>query len=262
MEFETILFEKDGAIATVTINRPKVLNALNRDTLEDLARCFQVIADDSTIRVVILTGSGEKSFVAGADIAYMQHLDPLQARDFATLGQKVMNAIEQLDRPVIAAVNGFALGGGCELALACDIRIAGENARFGQPEVGLGVIPGFAGTQRLPRLIGTGYACELLFSGDIIEAGEAARIGLVNRVVPRDQVMNSCRELAGKIAARGPVAVRFCKDAVNNGLEMDLGRACRYEADLFAMCFASPQQQEGMKAFIEKRVPRFDSDKD
>ncbi|MGB5231001.1 MAG: enoyl-CoA hydratase-related protein [Desulfoprunum sp.] len=149
-----------------------------------------------------------------------------------------------------------------ELALACDIRIAGENARFGQPEVGLGVIPGFAGTQRLPRLIGKGYACELLFSGDIIEAGEAARIGLVNRVVPRDQVMNSCRELAGKIAARGPVAVRFCKDAVNNGLEMDLGRACRYEADLFAMCFASPQQQEGMKAFIEKRVPRFDSDKD
>ena len=262
MEYETILFEKDGAIATVTINRPKVLNALNRAVLEDMGRCFQAIADDPEILVVILTGSGEKSFVAGADIAYMQHLNPLQAREFAALGQKVLNAIEQLHRPVIAAVNGFALGGGCELALACDIRIAGDNARFGQPEVGLGVIPGFAGTQRLPRLIGKGYACELLFSGDIIDAAEAARIGLVNRVVPQEQLMNSCRELAGRIAARGPVAVRLCKDSVNNGIEMDLGRACRYEADLFALCFTSPQQQEGMKAFVEKRPPRFAGDKD
>lgn len=262
MDYETILLEKDGAVATVTINRPKVLNALNRPTLEDLASCFQAIAADPAIRVVILTGAGEKSFVAGADITYMQHLTPLQAREFAALGQRVTNMIEQLDRPVIAAVNGFALGGGCELALACDIRIAGDNARFGQPEVNLGVIPGFAGTQRLPRLVGKGYACELLFSGDIIDAGEAARIGLVNRVVPREQLMNSCLDLAGRIAARGPVAVRLCKDAVNNGIEMDLGRACRYEADLFAMCFTSPQQQEGMSAFVEKRPPRFDGDKD
>jgi len=262
MEYSNILFEKDGPLATVTINRPKVLNALNFETLQELKRCFELIAGDRSIRVVILTGAGEKSFVAGADISFMRGLNPLEARKFATLGQDVMNAIEQVDTPVIAAVNGFALGGGCELALACDIRIASENARFGQPEVNLGVVPGFGGTQRLPRLVGKGLACELLFSGDIIDAAEACRIGLVNRVVPQDSLLESCRQLAGRICLRGPVAVRLCKDAVNNGLEMDLARACRYEADLFAMCFASEQQQEGMSAFLEKRQPQFASEKD
>lgn len=262
MEYNNILIEKDGPLATVTINRPKVLNALNYETLEELKRCFELIAEDRSIRVVILTGAGEKSFVAGADISFMRGLSPLKARTFATLGQEVMNTIEQIDTPVIAAVNGFALGGGCELALACDIRIASENARFGQPEVNLGVVPGFGGTQRLPRLVGKGYACELLFSGDIIDAAEAARICLVNRVVPQDQLLETCRQLAGRICLRGPVAVRLCKDAVNNGLEMDLARACRYEADLFAMCFASRQQQEGMSAFLDKRQPQFESDKD
>ncbi|KAB2891520.1 MAG: crotonase [Desulfobulbaceae bacterium] len=262
MEYSNILCEKDGPLATVTINRPKVLNALNYETLQELKHCFETIAGDRSTRVVILTGAGEKSFVAGADISFMRELNPLEARTFATLGQEVMNTIEGIDTPVIAAVNGFALGGGCELALACDIRIASENARFGQPEVNLGVVPGFGGTQRLPRLVGKGHACELLFSGDIIDAAEAARIGLVNRVVPQDQLLESCRQLAGRICLRGPVAVRLCKDAVNNGLEMDLARACRYEADLFAMCFASTQQQEGMSAFLEKRQPKFESEKD
>jgi enoyl-CoA hydratase len=173
------------------------------------------------------------------------------------LGQQVLSTIENLPQPVIAAVNGFALGGGCELALACDIRLASENARFGQPEVNLGVLPGFAGTQRLPRLIGRGRANELLFTGDIIDAQEAARIGLVNRVVPQAQLLASCREMAERIASRGPIAVRLCKEAVNNGVEMDLARACQYEVDQFALCFASDEQKEGMRAFLEKRPAKF-----
>jgi enoyl-CoA hydratase len=257
MQFNNLLFVAEGAVATVTINRPKALNALNQETLEEMLRCFQALAEDSSIRVVVVTGSGEKAFVAGADIAFMTHLDPLAAKNFALLGQKVMNAIENLPQPVIAAVNGFALGGGCELALACDIRIASDNAKFGQPEVNLGVLPGFAGTQRLPRLIGKGFASELLFTGDIIDAAEAYRIGLVNRIVPQPQLLPLCREMAEKIASRGPVAVRLCKDAINSGLEMDLVRACQYEADQFALCFTSDQQKEGMTAFLEKRSAKF-----
>ncbi|MDP3481090.1 MAG: enoyl-CoA hydratase-related protein [Desulfoprunum sp.] len=257
MQFNNLFFTEDGAIATVTINRPKALNALNKETLEEMLCCFQGLAENAAIRVVIITGSGEKAFVAGADIAFMEKLDPLTARRFALLGQKVLSTIENLPQPVIAAVNGFALGGGCELALACDIRLASDNAKFGQPEVNLGVLPGFAGTQRLPRLIGKGPANELLFTGDIIDALEAYRLGLVNRVVPQEQLLPTCREMAEKIASRGPVAVRLCKDAVNCGMEMDLARACQYEADQFALCFTSDEQKEGMRAFLEKRPAKF-----
>ncbi len=257
MQFNNVLYVADGAVATVTINRPKALNALNQETLEEMLRCFRELAQNQAVRVVIVTGGGDKAFVAGADIAFMEKLSPLAARCFAMLGQQVLSTIENLPQPVIAAVNGFALGGGCELALACDIRLASENARFGQPEVNLGVLPGFAGTQRLPRLIGRGRANELLFTGDIIDAQEAARIGLVNRVVPQAQLLASCREMAERIASRGPVAVRLCKEAVNNGVEIDLARACLYEVDQFALCFTSDEQKEGMRAFLEKRPAKF-----
>lgn len=257
MSYTNLELACDGAIATVTINRPKALNALNHETLLEMQDCFAALAANEQIRAVIITGSGEKAFVAGADIAYMHTLDVLAARRFALLGQKVFAGIENLPQPVIAAVNGFALGGGCELALACDMRFASDKAKFGQPEVNLGVLPGFAGTQRLPRLIGKGLANELLFTGNIIDAAEACRIGLVNRVVAAEELLPLCREVAEKIASRGPLAVRLCKDVVNSGVEMDLARACQYEADQFALCFASTEQQEGMSAFLEKRAPRF-----
>lgn len=257
MNFENIVFEQDGAIATVTINRPKALNALNQQTLEELLQCFTAIGKDASIQVVIVTGSGEKAFVAGADISNMQSLDAIAGKKFGRLGHEVMDAIASAVQPVIAAVNGFALGGGCELAIACDMRLASQNAKFGLPEVKLGVIPGFGGTQRLPRLIGKGMANELLFSGNMIDAEEAHRIGLVNRVVPQDELLGACVELAENIAARGPVAVRLCKESVSNGLEMDLKRGCAYERDLFALCFATADQKEGMAAFLEKRDAKF-----
>jgi enoyl-CoA hydratase len=255
--YNNFLLEKDQAIATVTINRPKSLNALNKETLEEMLACFRELGEDRSVQVVIITGAGEKAFVAGADISFMQGLNPDQGKAFGRLGHAVTRIIENLPQPVIAAINGFALGGGCELALACDIRLAGDNAKFGQPEVNLGVIPGFGGTQRLPRLIGKGLANELLFSGKIIDAEEAGRIGLVNRIIPRENLMTECRELALMICSRGPAAVRLCKEVVNNGMEMDLNRACSYEADLFALCFAGEEQKEGMAAFLEKRPPKF-----
>lgn len=257
MEFSNLLIEKSDGIATVTVNRPKALNALNEATLKELLCCFQGLEGDSAVKVVILTGAGEKAFVAGADIAFMKEMGAVAARDFALLGQEAMNTIEQLSKPVIAAVNGFALGGGCELALACDMRLASDNARFGQPEVNLGVIPGFAGTQRLPRLIGKGRAKELLFTGDMIGAEEAFRLGLANKVVPQAELLEAAGKMAQKIAAKGQVAISLCKDAVNNGLEMDSGKACRYEADQFALCFATLDQKEGMAAFLEKRPAQF-----
>ena len=257
MEYNNLIMTVEGAVATVAVNRPKALNALNQETLEELLACFTSLAGMKDVRVVILTGAGEKSFVAGADIAFMKDLSPMEARNFALLGQSVFSAIENLPQPVIAAINGFSLGGGCELALSCDMRIASETAKFGQPEVNLGVIPGFAGTQRLPRLIGKGLANELLFTGDIIDAQEACRIGLVNRVVPADQLMPACQKIAGKIASKGPLAVKLCKGAVNSGMEMELNRACQFEADQFALCFTSPEQKEGMGAFLEKRPAKF-----
>jgi enoyl-CoA hydratase len=257
MQFTNLLLDKEENIAIVTFNRPKALNALNQETVQEAISCFRELKNNDAVQVVIVTGSGTKAFVAGADIAFMRELTPLAARNFSFLGQELMNTIEGLGKPVIAAVNGFALGGGCELALACDMRVASDNARFGQPEVNLGVIPGFAGTQRLPRLIGKGYASQLIFTGDVIDAAEAFRIGLVNRVVSQDQLLTVCREMATKIASRGPVAVKLSKDAITNGIEMDLVKACAYEADLFALCFTSPEQKEGMDAFLEKRPARF-----
>ncbi len=257
MEYTNLRCEKEGGQALVVIDRPKALNALNRETLEELMDCFGCLAGDEEVGVVILTGGGEKSFVAGADISFMQELDVEGAAQFARLGHSVTAGLENLPQPVIAAVNGYALGGGCELSLACDIRVAAENAKFGQPEVNLGVIPGFGGTQRLPRLVGKGAACELLFTGDIIDAQEALRIGLVNRVVPQDELLDTCRRMAQAILAKGPLAVRLCKQTVNTGMEMDLGRANQYELIQFSRCFASKDQKEGMRAFLEKRNPAF-----
>jgi enoyl-CoA hydratase len=234
-----------------------VLNALNGETLRELDEAVEQIAADDEVRVVIITGAGEKAFVAGADIAFMQTLTPLEARQFSRLGQKVFSKIENLPQPVIAAINGFALGGGCELAMACDIRIASENAKLGQPEVNLGIIAGFGGTQRLPRLVNPGLAKEILFTADMYDAEAAHRIGLVNHVVPAAELMNFCKNMARRIAARGPIAVRLSKEAVNEGLEMDLEKAIAHEADLFAVAFATEDRNEGISAFLAKKKPEF-----
>jgi len=257
MEFKTLLFEKKGKIGLITINRPQVLNALNSEVLEELDSLLDQISGDESIYVVILTGAGEKSFVAGADIAQMRSFTPQQARYFAKLGQKVLSKIERIPQPVIAAVNGFALGGGCELAMACDFRIASTKAKFGQPEVGLGVTAGFGGTQRLPRLVGKGMAAELLYTGDMIDAQEALRIGLVNKVVEPEKLLNTALELGEKITSRGKLAVFYSKAALNEGLNMDLERALAYEAEMFALCFTTSDQKEGMDAFLNKRKPEF-----
>ncbi len=257
MSATNLLLEKSDGIAVVTVNRPEALNALNKETLEELTEAFLTLNNDDAVRVIILTGSGPKSFIAGADISVMQPMGPPGARENAFRGQRLCDAIEQGSKPVIAAVNGFALGGGCEVAMACDVRIASESAKFGQPEINLGIVPGFGGTQRLPRLIGRGRAMELLLTGDMIDAREALRIGLVNRVVPAENLLDEARSLAKKIAAKGRIAVALCKEAVRNGIEMELGKACAYEAELFAFTFATHDQKEGMKAFLEKRPAVF-----
>ncbi|NLV16905.1 MAG: short-chain-enoyl-CoA hydratase [Syntrophomonadaceae bacterium] len=256
MEFNNLLLEKDGAIGIITMNRPKALNALNEETLVDLDQAVDLIAKDDEVKAVIITGNGN-AFVAGADIVAMQNNNGLQGKAFGTLGQGVFLKIEKLPKPVIAAINGFALGGGCELAMACDIRIASEKAKFGQPEVGLGIVPGFAGTQRLPKLVGAGMAKELIFTGDMIDAQKANQIGLVNRVVAPDELMEEAKKMARKIISNAPVAVRFAKQAINEGLELDVARGQLIEVDLLALCFATEDQKEGMKAFIEKRKPVF-----
>jgi len=257
MNYQNLIVAYSGAIATITFNRPNVLNAINQDVVNELAACCaEIAAKEDEIRAVIVTGAG-RAFIAGADIAYMRNLTPLTARQFALTGQRAAAALENLPQPVIGAINGFALGGGCELALACDFRIASDAAKFGQPEVTLGVTPGLGGSQRLPRLVGKGLAAELLYRGHIIDAQEACRIGLVNRVVAADQLMAECEKVAAEIASRGPLAVRLCKVALNGGLEMDLDHACHFEADQFAHCFASPEQKEGMGAFLEKRPAKF-----
>jgi enoyl-CoA hydratase len=257
MNYQNLLFTKDSGIGLITINRPQVLNALNRLTMVELKDIAEKIAADREVSAVIVTGAGEKSFVAGADIGEMLDLSALQGRDWSKFSQATFNAIENMPQPVIAAVNGYALGGGCELAMCCDIRIASVKARFGQPEVALGVVPAFAGTQRLPRLIGKGRAKELLFTGDQIDADEAYRLGLVNKVVPIDQLLSTAKEIAQKIMSRGPVAIHLCKAAVNAGLDMDLESAQAYEAEVFGLCFATIDQKEGMSAFLEKRQSRF-----
>lgn len=257
MEYQNIILSKEEGVAILTVNRPQALNALNQATLLEIKRAVQDVDDDAQVDVLIITGGGEKSFVAGADIAYMQELGAVAGRQFGLLGQEVFRAIESLAKPTIAAVNGFALGGGCELAMSCDFRVASAKARFGQPEVSLGITPGFGGTQRLARLVGPGMAKQLLFTGETIDANEALRIGLVNRVVDPQELLETVRETAQKIRSNAPLAVRFCKSAVDQGLQTDIDRGLTIEADLFGICFATSDQKEGMKAFLEKRRPQF-----
>lgn len=254
--YKTIKFEEKSGIGYITINRPEALNALNMDVLKDLKKVLAEIASKDKIRVVILTGEG-RSFVAGADIVQMKKLTPVKGRQMMELGHEVMNTIEQIQKPFIAAVNGFALGGGCELAMACDIRLASEKAKFGQPEVGLGIIPGFGGTQRLPRLVGKGMAKYLIYSADVIPADEAMRIGLVEKVVAPDDLMKKAEELAEKIASKAPIAVGVAKTAINNGTDTDMKSASRLEIESEAVCFATKDKAEGMTAFVEKRPPEF-----
>jgi enoyl-CoA hydratase/carnithine racemase len=254
---EYVRYEKKGQIAFITISRPKVLNALNGPTLQELNRAFQSVRDDSEVRVAILTGEGEKAFVAGADISEFVGLKAVQGEALSALGQAVFSLIENCGKPVIAAVNGFALGGGCELSLACTIRIASESARFGQPETKLGIIPGYGGTQRLARLIGKGRALQIILTGDMVKADEALRIGLVNEVLPAAELLPRAEAIANKIIANAPVATRLCLEAVNKGMNMTLADGLAFEASLFGLCFATEDQNEGAKAFLEKRPPQF-----
>lgn len=257
MSFNNILIETDGFLGLVTMNRPKVLNALNLDTLRELGEAMTGLEANPEVRVIIITGAGEKAFVAGADISFMQSLNPLQARGFARSGQKVLSQIENLSKPVIAAINGFALGGGCELAMACDIRVASDKAKFGQPEVNLGIMAGFGGTQRLTRLVNPGVAKEMLFTADMYDAQAAYKMGLVNHVVPAEELLEFCKSMARRIASKGPVAVSLTKEAVNQGLEMDLEKALALEADLFALSFTTGDRAEGISAFLGKAKPNF-----
>ena len=254
---ENLLFDVDGGVATITINRPKVLNALNTLTLDELRRAVLHCRQNDAVRCVIITGAGEKSFVAGADINELSVQTPTGGREHARTGQHILDLIEHLCKPVIAAINGFALGGGCELAMACTLRIAADTARLGQPEINLGIIPGYAGTQRLARLIGRGRALELLLTGDHVTAAEAHRLGLVNRVVPAAEVMAEARRLAAALAGKAPVAARYIIDAVNQGLDMAFADAQAYEATLFGLVSTTDDMREGTKAFLEKRKAEF-----
>jgi enoyl-CoA hydratase/carnithine racemase len=254
---ENILLETDGGVTTVTINRPKVLNALNGQTLDELRRTILELRRDDGVRCVIVTGAGEKAFIAGADINELSVQTPVGGRQHALSGQHILDLIENMGKPVIAAINGFALGGGCELAMACTIRIAADTAKLGQPEINLGIIPGYAGTQRLARLVGRGRALELLLTGDHISAQEAHRIGLVNRVVPAAELMIETRKLAAQLAAKAPVAVKYIIDAVNKGLEMPFPDAQIFEATLFGLVSTTDDMREGTRAFLEKRKAEF-----
>ena len=250
-------FELKDGIGYCTINRPKVLNALNAKTVFELMAVFSKVKNESKVSGVILTGEGEKAFVAGADIGELAQQKPISGKEFALRGQHVFDFIENLGKPVIAAVNGYALGGGCELAMSCNIRIASESAKFGQPEVNLGIIPGYGGTQRLPRLVGIGRAMELILSGEVIDAREAYRIGLVNKVVPAKELVPAAREILQKIMSKGPVAVRLAMEAINHGMRMPLSEGLLLEADLFGLACATEDMHEGTKAFIEKRKAKF-----
>ncbi len=257
MEYANILLETGDRIATITINRPRSLNALTPATMRELKDALESIAARDDVGVVLLTGAGDKAFVAGADISEMSRFNPLQALEFSRQGHGVLELMERLPQPVIGVVNGYALGGGCELAMACDLIVAADTAKLGQPEVNLGIIPGYGGTQRLSRLVGRNVAKELVLTGEMITAQRAYEIGLVNRVVPIAELMRTAREIAEKILSKGPVAVRTAKVAVNRGLDLDLSNANAYEASLFAACFSSEDRAEGMNAFLEKRKPSF-----
>ena len=256
-KFENVLYEKKNGVAYVTLNRPKVLNALNNATWHDLRGAFEDARDDETVRGVILTGAGDKAFIAGADISELATVTAVKAEESSSFGQDVLNLIESLGKPVIAAINGFALGGGCETAMACTIRLASENARFGQPEVKLGVIPGGGGTQRLPRLIGKGRALQLILTGGMINAAEAYRIGLVNEVVPGAELISRAEALLREIFSNAPIAIKYSLEAVNKGLETSQAEGLALEASFFGLCAATEDKGEGTRAFLEKRVPQF-----
>lgn len=256
MEFNYLKLSKEGKIAIITISRPKALNALNSDLLLELDKIIDLMENDNQVNVIILTGEG-KSFVAGADIAQMKDLNFIEGKEFSKLGNKVFRKLELLQKPVIAAVNGFALGGGCELAMACDIRYASKKAKFGQPEVGLGITPGFGGTQRLSRLVGLGKAKELIYTAKVIKASEAKEINLVEEVFEPDELIDECIKLAKSISKNAQIAVNATKEAINRGFETDIQTGITIEADLFGLCFASLDQKEGMDAFLNKRNPNF-----
>jgi enoyl-CoA hydratase len=255
--FETLIYEKKEAIAYVTLNRPKVLNALNQRTWEDLRKAFEDAGEDRSVRGVILTGAGDKAFIAGADISELAHVTAVEAESSSRFGQTVLNLIENLGKPVIAAVNGFALGGGCETAMACTIRVAAQNAKFGQPEVALGLLPGGGGTQRLPRLVGRGRALQLILSGEMIDAQEAYRIGLVNEVVPAGELIPRAEAILNKIFRNAPIAVRYSLEAVNKGLETSQAEGLSLEASFFGLCAGTEDKTEGTQAFLQKRPAKF-----
>ena len=257
MNFENIILENKNAITYITVNRPKVLNALNMATMEELRAAFHDIKNDAAVRVVILTGAGEKAFIAGADIGELAKQDAVSGKEYTHRGQNVLNLIENLGKPVIACINGFALGGGCEIAMACTMRLASEQAKLGQPEVKLGIIPGYGGTQRLPRLVGKGNAMQMVLGGEMITAQEAHRIGLVNEVVPPAELIPRAEAIAAKIIANAPLAVQYAMEAVHKGMEMTLNEGLYLEALLFAVACSSEDKAEGTKAFLEKRAPEF-----
>ena len=257
LKFENLLYEKKNSIAYVTLNRPKVLNALNNATWHELRVAFEDARDDETVRGVVLTGAGDKAFIAGADISELATVSAVQAEQSSSYGQDVLNLVENLGKPVIAAINGFALGGGCETAMACTIRLATEHSKFGQPEVKLGVLPGGGGTQRLPRLVGKGRALQLILSGGMISASEAYRIGLVNEVVPGADLIPRAEALLREIFSNAPLAVRYSLEAVNKGLETSQAEGLALEASFFGLCSGTEDKQEGTRAFLEKRAPQF-----
>src|ERR1700675_4348182 len=257
LTLQNVLYEKMKGIAYVTLNRPKVLNALNTPTWADLRAAFEDARDDEAVRGVILTGAGDKAFIAGADVSELAHVTALQAEQSSRFGQEVLDLIENLGKPVIAAINGFALGGGCETAMACTIRIAVETAKFGQPEVKLGLVPGGGGTQRLPRLVGKGRALQLILSGEMIDAQEAYRIGLVNEIVPATDLLTRAEAIVNKIAANAPIAIKLSLEAVNKGLEASQDEGLLLEASYFGLCAATEDKKEGTSAFLEKRAPQF-----
>ena len=256
MEYKKLIIQDNGAVRVIKINNPEALNALNTAILKELDAAFTEVAEDNGILAVVLTGEG-RAFVAGADISEMKSKNAIEGEIFGKLGASVFRKIELLPKPVIAAVNGFALGGGCELAMSCDIRLASTKAKFGQPEVGLGITPGFSGTQRMPRLIGMGKAKELIYTADIIDAAEAYRIGLFNHVYEPEALMEEAMKMAEKIASKAPIAVKNSKEAINRGIQTDMDSAVAIEAYLFGLCFASEDQKEGMTAFFEKRKANF-----
>src|SRR6202451_678681 len=252
-----VLYEKKGEIAYVTINRPKVLNALNTPTWKDLRTAFEDARNDATVLGVILTGGGDRAFIAGADIGELAHATAIEAERSSRFGQEVLDLIENLGKPVVAAINGFALGGGCETAMACTIRIAADTAKFGQPEVALGLVPGGGGTQRLPRLVGKGRALQLILSGEMISAQEAYRIGLVNEIVPAADLIARAEAILTKIVSNAPIAIKLPLEAANKGMDTSQGEGLLLEASYFGLCAATEDKQEGTSAFLEKRAPQF-----